>query len=156
ALDGYLLTHAGQSSRFLHLVRYRHADGSTPSVAETRGLVAVLAGRPGVRFATVNRWHFPTATPDDPLYKPHWRCRTITLPAAWDTAPQAPGVVVAVVDSGIRSHPDLEPRVLPGADMVSDPTNAGDGDGRDSSPNDEGKDLPRGGSSWHGTHVSGT
>ncbi len=63
---------------------------------------------------------------------------------------------MAVLDTGIVSHPDLNPRIIPGYDMISDSANAGDGDGRDSDPTDKGGDEPGGGSSWHGTHVAGT
>ena len=37
--------------------------------------------------------------------------------------------------------------MLPGVDLISDAANAGDGDGADADPTDEGKDLPNGGSS---------
>ncbi|MCI0668943.1 MAG: hypothetical protein L0Y64_00630, partial [Myxococcaceae bacterium] len=135
-LSGYQLEHAGPASRYLHVVRYRHPDGSTPTEAETEGLAALLSGHPGVRFTTVNRWHFPTLTPDDPLFLSQWHYRTLNLPSAWDVMPRTPGVVVAVVDSGVRVHPDLAPHLLPGVDAVSDAINAGDGDARDADPSD--------------------
>jgi serine protease len=65
-------------------------------------------------------------------------------------------VTVAVLDTGIVNHPDLNPRVVPGYDMISDASNAGDGNGRDADPTDRGGDEPGGGSSWHGAHVAGT
>src|SRR5690606_35621116 len=46
--------------------------------------------------------------------------------------------------------------LLPGADLLSDPAQALDGDGRDMDPTDPGGDRPDGSSSWHGTHVTGT
>ncbi|MGI9252244.1 MAG: S8 family peptidase, partial [Thermomicrobiales bacterium] len=78
------------------------------------------------------------------------------------------GVVIAVVDSGYVSHPDLSGRVLQGFDFISDPERARDGDGRDSNPRDEGDwvtqaEIDAGGidpdcevdsSSWHGTLVA--
>ena len=96
-----------------------------------------------------------TAAPNDRGYSLQWHYPTLNLPAAWDLVPDATDVVVAVIDSGIVPHPDLT-NVLPGYDMISDPQNAGDGDGRDSNPRDEGGDTPNGGSSWHGSHVAGT
>ncbi|MFN7135528.1 MAG: S8 family serine peptidase, partial [Myxococcales bacterium] len=96
------------------------------------------------------------AVPRDSLYKYQWHYPQMQLPAAWDVTKGKESVIVAVVDTGIVQHADLGARVLAGFDMISDPAIAGDGDGRDDNPRDEGKDLPQGASSWHGTHVAGT
>ena len=69
-------------------------------------------------------------------------------------------VVVAVIDTGILNHEDLDD-VLSGADFISDTSNSRDGDGRDLDPTDEGDYAPSdcrdysNDSSWHGTHLSG-
>ncbi len=55
----------------------------------------------------------------------------IDAETAWTLQPSAAGVTVAVVDTGILPHPDLEGRVLPGYDFISDPNRARDGNGRD-------------------------
>ena len=72
-------------------------------------------------------------------------------------------VVVAIVDTGLQmSHPDIlnSPNLVPGWDMVSDPTMGNDGDGRDNDPNDPGDmcdpNEPYAADSFHGTHVAGT
>lgn len=75
------------------------------------------------------------------------------------------GVVVAVVDTGVRPHVDLMPNLLPGHDFISNRAAARDGDGRDGQAWDEGTwttatqcgpdQLPQD-SLWHGTHVAGT
>ncbi|WP_158256105.1 S8 family peptidase [Corynebacterium sp. 13CS0277] len=83
---------------------------------------------------------------------------------AWDYGVSGDGQVVAIVDSGILPHPDLDAHVLPGYDFISDPRVSRDGSGRDSDPTDEGDWFRRGecgkdqnaDSSWHGTHVAGT
>src|SRR5690606_25372148 len=66
------------------------------------------------------------------------------------------GVVVAVLDTGITNHSDLNANILPGYDFISDTTVAGDGNGRDSNPADPGDYSGGSNSSWHGTHVTGT
>ena len=91
-------------------------------------------------------------------------------PALWP-ATQGGGVVVAVLDTGIReNHPDLAPNLVSGFDMISaNPgtsfVSANDGDGRDANPSDPGDwatsslcytGQPARDSSWHGSHVAGT
>jgi serine protease len=52
--------------------------------------------------------------------------------------PDSSNIVVAVVDTGILPHPDLDGRVLDGYDFITDPARARDGDARDPNPRDEG------------------
>ncbi|QSQ20261.1 S8 family peptidase [Pyxidicoccus parkwayensis] len=155
-LPGYRAVHKGYASEYLHLVGFEALDGHAVTADETRELVAKLATLPGVRYADRNLRVYKLKVPNDKGYSLQWHYPTINLPAAWDIESDATGVVVAVIDTGIVSHPDLDARVLPGYDMIQDATNAGDGNGRDSNPQDVGGDEPNGGSSWHGTHVAGT
>jgi serine protease len=74
---------------------------------------------------------------------------------AWLVTRGNPEIVVAVLDTGSTVHPDLEGQTVPGYDMISDIDRAGDGDGRDSDPSDEGDWDDEFESSWHGTHVAG-
>ena len=78
---------------------------------------------------------------------------------AWLSETGLPDVYVAVLDTGITSHPDLDGNVVAGYDMVSDTAKSNDGDGRDSDPSDSGdwdnSVNPHQKSSWHGTHVAG-
>ncbi|MGA9524307.1 MAG: S8 family peptidase [Myxococcaceae bacterium] len=155
-VSGYVGAHAGWASREIHLLRFKHADGTELDSNTTREMATKLAGLPGVRWTTLNRIHVPTAVPNDPLFLRQWHYATMNLPSAWDIGRESPGVVVAVVDTGIAPHPDLVAQILPGVDVVSDPRVAMDGDGRDMDPNDPGGDLAEGRSSWHGSHVAGT
>ncbi len=95
------------------------------------------------------------AAPADPLYATQrWHYELIRLPAARDILTGSPEVTVAVVDSGVVPHPDLDGNLVPGFDFVSSPLNE-DGDGIDPDPDDPGCGIG-GGSIFHGTHVSGT
>ncbi|MEY4764541.1 MAG: hypothetical protein RI907_1214, partial [Pseudomonadota bacterium] len=72
--------------------------------------------------------------------------------------------VVAVLDSGVLPHPDLQANLLPGYDFIGNLVNTQDGDGRDADASDPGDWAEAGrcdasagasSSSWHGTHVAG-
>lgn len=114
------------------------------------GLVQALEARSDVEAAQPNAWVQALATPNDPLHVYQWDARAMRLPEAWDRA-TGKAVTVAVVDTGIVNHPDLAGKLLPGLDTVSDVADAGDGDGPDLDPTDEGGDT-----GYHGTHVAGT
>ncbi len=110
--------------------------------------------------------------PNDPAFADQWHYRYtpgseegINLPPAWAITTGAAEVVVAVIDTGVRPHADLDGRLLPGFDFIHDIAVANDGDGWDADPSDPGDwtDInqceagwPGTLSSWHGTHVAGT
>jgi len=95
-----------------------------------------------VQYADPVKRAFAMAVPNDPFYPQQWSLNNalsgVNAEAAWAAQPNSIGVVVAVVDTGIVPHPDLEGRVLPGFDFISDPLSARDGDARDPNPRDEG------------------
>lgn len=105
--------------------------------------------------------------PNDTLYPQQWNlhgAKGLAAPEAWKTT-QGAGVTVAVIDSGIVKHPDLDANVLPGYDFITEPSIARDGNGRDSDPTDQGNweeagvcgaDSEASESNWHGTHVAGS
>ncbi len=118
-----------------------------------RTLMAIkdLQQDPRVEFASPNYIRRPQNVPNDPLFSEQWHYRLIDLPAAWDMTTGDAEVVVAVIDTGVRTdHPDLAGKLVDGYDFVSSIARAGDGDGIDSDPYD-----PFGGV-YHGTHVAGT
>ncbi len=152
----FTFEHGGFGSEWLHLIVARRAGGQRLTLGQTRELAARLQQVPGVRYTGLNHVHSALRVPNDPLYTAQWHYAAMNLPSAWDLTTGAANVVVAVLDTGVVNHPDLQPKLVAGADLVSDPANGADGDGRDDNPNDEGGDQPQGGSSWHGTHVAGT
>ena len=137
---------------------------------EAESLLRQLATDPDVEFVEVDARRYARLVPNDTYYNQYqWHFKDpvggINLPAAWDDATGA-GVVVAVLDTGITTHSDLDANILPGYDFISDTFVSRDGDGRDANPRDEGDWNPVAGecytgspvqdSSWHGTHVAGT
>ncbi|ADO74764.1 S8 family peptidase [Stigmatella aurantiaca] len=154
---GYRAVHKGYASEYLHVIAYEPLDGHVTTLAETGQLMAQVEKMAGVRFAEKNLRMHAFKTPNDKGYALQWHYPSLNLSAAWDVVTnESNPVVVAVVDTGIRPHPDLQGVLLPGYDMISDASNAGDRNGRDNDPTDEGGDEPGGGSSFHGTHVAGT
>lgn len=106
------------------------------------------------------------ATPSDSFFNLQWGltgASGIRVQQAWQTTSGA-GQVVAVLDTGATSHPDLAGNLVAGYDFISDPAASRDGDGRDASPADQGDwnaadqcgtGSQQRNSSWHGTHVAG-
>ena len=107
--------------------------------------------------ASLNYYVRPLAVPDDVYYnRQRWHYEMINLPAAWERG-LGDGVVVAVVDTGIRrNHPDLSSQLVTGYDFVRNLGQAGDGNGIDPNPEDPGDSNDGSPSSFHGTHVAGT
>ena len=135
--------------------------------ADADAFLAALRSSPDVAYAEPDVVLHTSAAPNDPGYPYQWPLwddpAGIRAPAAWDLN-RGEGSVVAVVDTGITSHTELNANVLPGYDMMSNPDWARDGDGRDANPRDEGDwtgagecdaETPATNSSWHGTHVAG-
>lgn len=131
----------------------RRLGGDVDSVVRGEGIVVALPPRgtsaEAFALAIVDRSPAEVAeplqpvvalsVPDDPYFAEQWNLSRIGVPAAWSVSTGDPGVVVAVVDTGIdATHPDLAGRVLlsAGRDFIDEDADPADGDG-------------------HGTHVAG-
>lgn len=118
------------------------------------------------RYATVDNTSEPVKI-NDPKMNRMWSLtgeKGVSALEAWGTT-RGKGVTVAVLDSGITAHPDLDANVLPGYDFIAESAFSNDGDGRDSDPTDAGNwtvdnqcftGSKATASDWHGTHVAGT
>ena len=150
------------------------------SASAAQGIATALEARPDVLWAEPDLRVQIAATPDipnDPLFpqmSDMWAGGgasdySMKAPLAWGVQKGAPGVVVAVIDTGIALHPDLNANVVAGYDFISDVAVANDGNGWDPDPADPGDWITSAeasagefegctvtNSSWHGTHVSGT
>lgn len=129
------------------------------SDAELTEIIQSLESDPRVNYATIDRVMKPMFVPNDQYYSFQWHYYEslggLNLPDAWDLSTGV-GVVVAVLDTGIVSHSDLNANIIGGYDMISDSSIGSDGNGRDSDPTDPGDFCNGSSSSWHGTHVAGT
>lgn len=134
-------------------------------------LMRQIAMDTNVEYVEIDRLNRISLTPNDTNYSQQWgyfnATAGIKANEAWDITSGA-GVVVAVLDTGITNHSDLNANILPGYDFIADSFVARDGNGRDADASDPGDwnnatecdqpgyDVPAANSSWHGTHVAGT
>jgi len=142
---------------------------------QVQALSQQLMTLPEVEYAEPDKIFHYTLTPNDPQYTSQWHYKGtwgINAPAAWNITTGLSTTIIAVVDTGITNHADLNGRTVPGYDFVGDVPTANDGNGRDSDASDPGDWLTSGeiytngpfppsdcvvsDSSWHGTHVAGT
>lgn len=155
--------------------KYMAALSSNPSVASvepdllrrSNARTRTAANSKVAQVAQAAQASNQVVAPNDTLYPQQWNLhgtKGISAPEAWQTT-QGAGVTVAVIDSGIVKHPDLDANVLPGYDFITEPAIARDGNGRDSDPTDQGNWEEEGvcdsgseasESNWHGTHVAGS
>jgi serine protease len=165
----------------------RRALGSSLQVAELdpreapEAQLRRLRADAAVEYVELDRRRFVHALPNDPLYTQQWYQQVnVATPAAtdaehaWDVTTGITGVVIAVLDTGVRfDHPDLGRaeaggRLLSGYDFVASTATANDGNGRDPDPSDPGDFVTQADvgtaafrgcdpvdSSWHGTRVAG-
>ncbi|WP_435014861.1 S8 family peptidase [Xanthomonas arboricola] len=133
--------------------------------AET--LMRRLAADPAVKRVEVDMLLRPMLVPNDSRLSEQWALGTtsagINVRPAWDKA-IGKGAVVAVIDTGVTTHPELSANVLAGYDFISDAFIARDGNARDTdaadpgdwaAANECGSGASASSSSWHGTHVAG-
>jgi serine protease len=160
---------SGNNAELYNLERAR-------TVAEAEQLARELMQDPEIEYAEPDYRRYPAMVPNDPGYLPsQWYLKqasiaepgAINAELAWDVTTGNASIVIAVIDTGILPHEDINNgRVLPGRDFISDIDTANDGNGRDSNPTDAGDaveadecgtDDPEENrpSSWHGTKVSG-
>jgi serine protease len=153
--------------------------------ADLADALARLTADPDVAFAEPDGRLYRHAVAADNLFPNQWYLQNVETAAldnvsGWDVTTGSAGMVVAVLDTGVRfDHPDLLQagrggRLLPGRDFVRPDSGAGgfkvanDGDGWDANPSDPGDwvtsaeaDSPLfdgcevSDSSWHGTRVAG-
>ncbi|MGO1071353.1 S8 family serine peptidase [Lysobacter sp. CA199] len=178
----------GGGKRAVQLKRLRRTATGTDVVVSSRALnrdeaaalMKQLAADPNVESVSNDIMMVPYFTPNDTNFSQQFGFGSgnggIRATSAWDVT-KGEGTVVAVIDTGIVSHSDLNANVIAGYDMISgDSVTSGfkeggfivanDGDGRDANPADPGDWFTVGqcpnaptrssASSWHGSHVAGT
>lgn len=129
-----------------------------------RSAMAAIRSQSFVKRVEEDIWVTTQAVPNDALYSRQWYhfedAGGVRAQNAHDIT-RGEGSVIAVIDTGYVPHPDLDTNRLPGYDMISNSSTAGDGNGRDGNAIDEGdytglfSGCGSSDSSWHGAHVAG-
>lgn len=135
--------------------------GATPT--DVRKLAGNLSKEQEIEFLVEDQTFEATFVPNDTDYSKQWAMyptpQGTGASQAWARSQNGADTVVAVLDTGYTPHPDLDANRLPGYDFISDVTSAGDGNGRDADPTDNGSGFVNGcglrPSSWHGTAIAG-
>jgi serine protease len=160
----------------LRLIRPLGESASVVAVERTlapqalEALLRTLRADPSVRDAQPDTLRQLRFVPNDFWYGawPQWYLyEPVGMRAheAWDLQRGSASVVIAVLDSGILPHADLDGgRILAGYDFISDLDIANDGDGRDPDATDPGDAVAAGecgpgepaqDSTWHGLGITG-
>ena len=125
---------------------------------EAKAFMRAIASDPSVEYVEPDTLVYASSVPTDPDYSYQWGLFSnldprpsyagIRAANAWDMTTGA-GATIALVDSGVTSHSDLNANILPGGyDFTFLP---GPGDGTDPGITVERNCSPV----WHGTHVAG-
>jgi serine protease len=140
--------------------RFRYAQFADRELGrrwDTLIRIKQLARSPAVKSAEPNYRVYPTATVNDDAYSFQWHYPLISVPGAWDTTTGDPGVIIAVIDTGVLAgHPDLAGQLVDGFDFIRDPREAADGDGIDPNPEETIGGADPAAVNFHGSHVAGT
>jgi subtilisin family serine protease len=98
--------------------------------AQTNEALAEAAASPAVEYVERDAAVRSFATPNDTLWGEQWGPLMVDGPEAWNAATGSPGIVVAVLDTGIDgTHPDLQSSLVPGYDFVNGDSDASDDQG---------------------------
>lgn len=112
---------------------YEIAEDDTPSEVVKR---IAYTQQDLIEYAEVDMLVSPTLIPNDPYYGNQWHHPNVGTPSAWDKV-LGENVIVAVADTGVNPHPDLQFATVPGINTVDGSADTSDVMG-------------------HGTKVSGT
>jgi subtilisin family serine protease len=135
-----------------------------PAGAGPREAAAALGASAGVVWVEPNYLATPSLVPDDPLYEEQWAHESTEAAAGWDVETGDPGVVIAIVDTGVdHAHEDLAANVWrdgdgsPGRDFVDVDTAAYVAAGYGLVPGEDYAAVDGDPSDLHGhgTHVAG-
>lgn len=169
----------GRKLALVHNISSSHQVLSASGLSSEQ-LAAKLSELDEVEFAEPDYLRKINGLTNDPMFPRQWYLQNkevsaSNFSAAWELGTGAGQTVVAVLDTGITDHPDLQNKLVPGYNFISDPVLAMNGVGRSANPSDPGDYIDASvrndpafvrvcseeelaydaASSWHGTRVAG-
>jgi subtilisin family serine protease len=102
-----------------------------PPQASEVAMARAFAARPEVSFAELDVVMRPaqagSVTPNDSYCPYEWHLTKISAPTAWATSTGSSAVVIAILDTGCDpTHPDLQPKYVPGWNFYDNNSNTSD------------------------------
>lgn len=121
-----LFEHSEPNKHLAGVYRFRLPQGK-----DQAKLLEELRGDPRVEYAQPNYRRYPCETiPNDVLFSQQWALTRIQAPQAWDIEVGDPGLIIAVIDSGIDyNNPELAPRLWVNAGEIAGNSVDDDGNG---------------------------
>jgi len=78
-----------------------------------------LTAAPGVERVEYDRVALPAYTPNDAMWGEMWHAKTIKADLAWDLTKGSSNIIVAVIDTGVNPHPDLNANIWVNAGEIA-------------------------------------
>jgi putative cell wall-binding protein len=88
-----------------------------------------LGASNGIAFAERETRVTAVQTPTDQFFQHQWGAEKVEAPTAWDTTVGTSNVIIAILDTGVSPHDEFSGKLLPGADLVNDDSDAADDNG---------------------------
>ena len=133
------------------LVKYKLAKGQ--NVEE---VIKTLENQAGIEYAEPNYYAYAMANPNDTEYNEQWGLVTANLEAGWDVQnSSSSAVMIALLDSGILGHEDLDTDWYADGNNFVDGLNYGDPDGYDPTNDDITDKTSKSNNGSHATHIAG-
>jgi subtilisin family serine protease len=101
-----------------------------PQQIDVKEYASIMSRQPGVDYAEPNYVMKTSLMPNDELASSQWALQQIQADKAWDITTGSDAMTIALLDTGVDpGHPDLQGKLLPGYNFVSENGDTSDDEG---------------------------